>query len=263
MEVIKEIIMKNAKLNWVRLPLKNIENCRELGGYHTKDGQQTKWHSFLRSSDMSKIDREDIEFLTDYGVNTVIDLRRSDEIEKYKNPLADIDSVEYYNIPFITEGIADITKSEVVLQDISLGDFYVKKLENKQAIKEIFHTIYHAKDGCIVFHCQAGKDRTGILAMLLLGLAGVEKKDIISNYEVTYTNLESLHQGLHDYKNIPKHFLLSAREDILRAYEHIVDKFGNFNDYLRSAGIEQEIIDGVKTRLIQDEPLLNRSHVYA
>ena len=245
-------MMKNAKLNWVRLPLKNIENCRELGGYNTKYGQQTKWHSFLRSSHMSKVGSEDIAFLTSYGVNTVIDLRRRDEIEKYKNPLADIDSYEYHNIPFITEGIADITRSEDVYPNFTLGDFYTQLLEQKQAIREIFHTIYHAKDGCIVFHCQGGKDRTGVLAMLLLGLAGVEKKDIISNYEVTYTNLESLHQVLHDYKNIPRKFLFSERDDILKAYEHIVNTFENFNDYLLSAGIEQEIIDGVKTRLIQD-----------
>ncbi|WP_051428134.1 tyrosine-protein phosphatase [Bacillus sp. J33] len=240
-------MMKNAKLNWVRLPIDNLENCRELGGYSTEYGQQTKWHTFLRSSDMSRLSREDIVFLKEYGVKTVIDLRGEDEIETHKNPLAEEDFCEYYNIPFITERVSDITLSTY---EISMGDFYIDLLEQNDAVKRIFDVIEQAEEGCIVFHCQAGKDRTGLLAMLLLGLAGVEKKDIVSNYEVTYTNLESMHQNESLYGNIPMEFLYSNRDYILKAYEYIYHTYQSFDQYLMAKGVEMDVIDRIKRRFL-------------
>ncbi|WP_179288104.1 tyrosine-protein phosphatase [Terribacillus saccharophilus] len=241
-------MMKNAKLNWVRLPINSLENCRELGGYSTEYGDQTKWHSFLRSSDMSKLSKEEIVFLREYGVKTVIDLRGEDEIETHKNPLAEEDFCEYYNIPFITEQVSDITFSSNVN---SIGDFYIDLLkQNNDSVKRIFDVIDQAEEGCIIFHCAAGKDRTGILAMLLLGLAGVEKKDIVSNYEVTYTNLESLQQIENPHGDIPKEFLYSNRDYIIRAYEYILHTYQSVEHYLLEKGVGKDMIDRVKGRLL-------------
>ena len=248
-------LLKNAKLNWVRLPLTSIENCRELGGYNTEYGQQTKWHSFVRSADMSKLTREDMDFLKEYGVRTVIDLRGEDEIQMHPNPLEVEDFCNYHNIPFITQQVTDITWSQ---DKIFMGDFYVDLLEQNKALNRIFEVIAQAEDGCIVFHCMAGKDRTGVLAMLLLGVAGVEKKDIISNYEVTYTNLESLFQRAKVRNNIPVEFLYSDREYILKAYEYILDTYQTFDQYLLSKGVAQEVIDCVKCRVLgQGEPVIS------
>ncbi|WP_068674832.1 tyrosine-protein phosphatase [Oceanobacillus sp. Castelsardo] len=240
--------MKNAKLNWVRLPIPSLENCRELGGYSTNDGQQTKWHSFLRSSDMSKLNKEDINFLKAYGVKTIVDLRRDEELELEPNPLSDMAEFDYYNLPFITQSIYDITKYNDADSIYTMGDFYIELLKQKTAVKEIFQTISGAKDGCILFHCRVGKDRTGVLAMLLLGLAGVEKKDIVANYEVSYSKLESLHD-LED--NTSFHFIYSHREYILQAYDHIIHNYGTFENYLHSAGISKKDIQKIRERLIQ------------
>jgi protein-tyrosine phosphatase len=140
-----------------------------------------------------------------------------------------------------------------------MGDFYVDLLEHNDAVKRIFNVIAQAEDGCIVFHCMAGKDRTGVLAMLLLGLAGVEKKDIVSNYEVTYTNLESLIQRATQTSNIPMELMYSNREYILRAYEYILETYQTFDQYLLSKGVAQEVIDCVKWRVLgQDEPVISQ-----
>ncbi|MBN6885554.1 protein-tyrosine phosphatase [Cytobacillus horneckiae] len=239
--------MKNAKLHWARLPINSIENCRDLGGYSTEYGQQTKWHSFLRSSDMSRLTHEDIVFLKEYGVKTVIDLRGKDEIETHKNPLAKEAFCEYHNIPFITQQVSDITQS---FYEKSMGDFYVDLLEQNDSVKKIFDIIDQANEGCIVFHCQAGKDRTGVLAMLLLGIAGVEKKDIVSNYEVTFTNLESIHQTELPYGMIPKEFLYSNRDYILKAYEYILQNYQSVDQFLVAKDVEQDVINRVKHRFL-------------
>lgn len=240
--------MKNAKLNWVRLPIESLENCRELGGYNTKDGQQTRWHSFLRSSEMSQLKEEEIEFLKAYGVRTIIDLRRKNEIEEQRNQLEYRDDFDYYNIPFITQSIYDITKYKDGPDDFTMGDFYIELLGKKEAVKQIFETIYHANDGAVLFHCRVGKDRTGVLAMLLLGLAGVEKKDIVSNYEISYSKLESLHDLESD---LPVNYLYSNREYILQAIDYVVKYYGTYENYLLSTGLTEEILLHIKEKLIE------------
>lgn len=238
--------MKNAELNWVRLPVKNLENCRELGGYITGEGNQTKWHSFLRSDNMSKIEAEEIEFLKVYGVNTVIDLRGIDETSTHKNPLEDFSFCDYHNIPLAVQPISEMNFN----LHATMGDFYVSILEESPAIPEVMKTIAAASEGCVVFHCMAGKDRTGVIAMLLLGIAGVEQKDIISNYEVTYTNLESIQEYKNLSTGIPESYLYSKREFIIQAYEHIINKYKSFELYLVDKGLTEEEIINLRNRLI-------------
>src|SRR5699024_3114548 len=126
--------IKNAKLNWVRLPLDRLENCRELGGYNTKYGEQIKWHTFLRSSNMSNLTQEDMAFLKEYGVKTVIDLREEDEIKAYQNPLAEMDFCNYHNIPFFAQ---QISKSSLI-KDLFLVDLYFNILVLIVSLTSIF-----------------------------------------------------------------------------------------------------------------------------
>lgn len=245
--------MKDASLNWIRLPLEHVENCRELGGYQTAYNQQTKWHTFIRSSDMSLLTQEDIKFLKDYGVRTVIDLRNTNEVLTYPNPLSEEAFCHYYNIPFIDDDVYEAVLSQL---DRSLGDFYIDLLEQDYPIRQIFNTIAKADEGCIVFHCMAGKDRTGIIAMLLLGLAEVDTKDIASNYEVSYTNLESIHGREKLYEIIPKEVFYSNRYYILQAYHYILEKYQSVNQYLLDKGIKQDAIDQIKYQFIGvEEPV--------
>ena len=99
-------------------------------------------------------------------------------------------------------------------------------MTRSEYVKTLFELIEQAEDGGIVFHCSAGKDRTSVLAMLLLGLIGAERKDIISNYEVSYTNLETFHKNtkldLKAYK-VPEEFLYSNSEYIEFAYDFLIE----------------------------------------
>src|SRR5699024_12081763 len=104
----------------------------------------------------------------------------------HRNPLSNEDFCTYHNIPLAVQPVSELNADAVE----TMGDFYVSVLEESKTIKEVFDVIAES-DGGLVFHCMAGKDRTGLIAMLLLGLVGVSKKDIVSNYEVNYTKLES------------------------------------------------------------------------
>ncbi|UOQ48724.1 tyrosine-protein phosphatase [Gracilibacillus caseinilyticus] len=246
-------MIKNPALNWVRLPLESIDNCRELGGYNTAYGQQTKWHELLRSSDMSKLTEEDIMFLKEYGVKTVIDLRGEDEIQEKPNVLAKEAFCHYYNFPFITEQVSNIIYSS---EKRFMGDFYIELLEENKVLQDIFHLIAHAEEGTIIFHCAGGKDRTGILAMMLLSLAGVEKKDIISNYEVSYTNLKTMHTEEDLPEGIPVDYMYSKGEYMEKAYEYLTATYESVEQYLLAKGVEQEVITLVKNRLVDQDSVV-------
>ncbi|MCI6858906.1 MAG: tyrosine-protein phosphatase [Eubacterium sp.] len=237
---------RNAELNYNRLPLEKAYNVRELGGYATRNGSVTKYHQFLRSENLTDITEEDKEFLIDYGLKAMIDLRGREEALVYPNPFRTDDRVTYINCPLITENILDLRA--VKEEGFNPGEFYVKLVEYKEMILNIFRFILDHEDGCILFHCQAGKDRTGVLAMLLLGISGVSKEDIIANYEVTYTYLKDhveirLDDGLEELE-------YSRPEWIEQAYDHIMSVYGSFKKYLLSTGLTKKEIRQIREKLL-------------
>lgn len=237
---------RNPYLNYTRLPMEKAYNVRELGGYAAKKGSITMHHQFLRSENLTDITKEDKEFLIEYGLSAIIDLRGREEALIYPNPFRGDDRVNYINCPLITDGILDLRKVKEVGFDP--GEFYVKLVEYKEMIYNIFRFILQNIDGCILFHCQAGKDRTGVLAMILMGLAGVAKEDIIANYEVTYTYLREnvtlrLDDGLEELE-------FSKPQWIERAYDHILEHYGSFKVYLMAVGLTKKEIKKVRQKLV-------------
>ena len=151
----------------------------------------------------------------------------------------------YVHCPLITDGILDLRAVKEVGFDP--GEFYVKLVEYKEMLYKIFHFILDNIDGCLLFHCQAGKDRTGVLAMILMGLAGVSKEDIVANYEVTHTYLKEhvklrLEDGLEELE-------FSKPQWIEKAYDHIIEHYGSFKVYLMAVGLTKKEIKKIKGKL--------------
>lgn len=236
---------RNPYLNYTRLPMENAYNVRELGGYATKKGSVTIHHQFLRSENLTDITEEDKMFLIEYGLSGIIDLRSREEALIYPNPFRGNNAVKYINCPLITDGILDLRAVKEVGFDP--GEFYVKLVEYKEMLYKIFHFILDNIDGCLLFHCQAGKDRTGVLAMILMGLAGVSKEDIVANYEVTHTYLKEnvklrLEDGLEELE-------FSKPQWIEKAYDHIIEHYGSFKVYLMAVGLTKKEIKRIKGKL--------------
>lgn len=167
----------------IRLPLDGSDNVRDLGGYVGEDNQVGKFGVFIRSNELCYLTEKDNKFLKEYGITSIIDLR-SIESSNEKPDNIDKNIFNYYNIPLLTDKFNENLSLEK--ENFKMGEGYKLILENKIAIKEIFEVLDRSDGGCL-FHCTAGKDRTGLVSMLILGLCGVCKKDIIANYEVTFT----------------------------------------------------------------------------
>lgn len=237
---------RNALLDYNRLPLEKAFNVRELGGYAARKGSITKYHQFLRADNLTDITEEDQQFLLNYGIKAVIDLRGREETLIYPNPFREHPVVKYINLPFITDSVLDMRA--VKEEGFRPEQFYINLVEYKEMVAQIFHFILENMEGCILFHCQAGKDRTGVIALLLLGICGVSKEDIVANYQVSHTYLKDhvelrIHDGLEELE-------YSKAEWIEAAYQHILDTYGSFRNYLISAGLKKKEIRKIRRKLV-------------
>lgn len=229
-----------------RLNLKTPNNIRELGGYMRDDQKITKYHEFLRGDLTTNLCKSDIDFLINYGIKTVIDLRSQDEIEKEPNTFSNIKNVNYINLPLF-KGLKFKENDDF----ITLDKFYIEVLKYSSNIGNIFNTFAKYSNDLILFHCRAGKDRTGIITALLLMLSGVSDYDIIADYEVSSTyfkpNVEKMKQL---YPNTTQHISLSKGEYIESLLEYIRSKFSNIETFLLEKGATQKNIEIVKNKLI-------------
>lgn len=232
--------------NLIRLPLQHAYNVRELGGYASADSS-TKWHRFLRGDDLSTLSDEDIDYLKDYGVNSVIDLRSNEECRQQPDRLATQAGFTYYHIPFMVGNVDNIM--DQVVANFKLGDFYLGLLKEEQVVYKLMQCIAEASEGTILFHCAGGKDRTGVLSMLLLSLVGVSKEDIMTNYQVSYINLRRNTAMMQIPKDMDMSCMYSDPENIERCIDYIHNTFGSTKAYLLHCGVSEAQIACISKRI--------------
>lgn len=170
-----------------RLTLDSIENIRDLGGYSTSNGKQTRWRSFLRADHYRSWTPATCQALIDYGVKLVIDLRAPHETISLPNSFADSEQVTYLNLPFMPNEVQSGIPFQTLLNRLEdPHEMYAFMLDEcKTPIGEIFTAIATHNTPTTLFHCHAGKDRTGVIAALLLSLAGVDDDAISQDYALT------------------------------------------------------------------------------
>lgn len=246
-------MQKPYELDWSRLPLEGAFNVRELGGYPVSNGVQTRYHRFLRADSLSDLTEADRAFLSGYGVRLVLDLRDYDEVAA--NPDVSIsDDVEIVNVPLL---VFDISDKEELARRFSENPptyeyFYDLILANKESVARCFRLIADAPEGsCVLFHCAVGKDRTGVLAFLLMALAGCDKWDCVANYVQTRANLMR-HPWFETYWNDgdPNAVLNDSPAFIMEHCWGVVQEAGGIETYLLGCGVSADDIASVKSRLL-------------
>lgn len=239
------------KTHYVRLPLKNAYNVRDLGGYACEGGV-TKWNTFLRADNMNMLCREDIDFLKEYGLGTVIDLRSDGELAEKPNTLAKEPGIDYHHLSFMVGDVTDVTQLNITDGLKFLQMFYLELIKNETGmVTKILNTIAAAKEGAVLFHCSAGKDRTGITAMLLLAIAGVAPQDIVANYQITYT-YNSRNPVMQAMEHSGDPGLVSSEADSMElVLRQILDTYGDFKSYFSAIGISADTINTIRNKFVQ------------
>ena len=185
-----------------RLPLKKMFNTRDLGGLPTEDGRIIKHGKLLRSGKLYKIPTKTVETLKNYGVKTVIDLRIFTELEE--DPETLWEGVKYVHLPVLCTATPGIThersmqrtmaiESKRIKEEFGTADNYMAEMycavllneEPQQLLKQALRLIIDNED-CILWHCSGGKDRAGIVAMLVESLLGVSEEVIVLDYVTSH-----------------------------------------------------------------------------
>ncbi|MDL1902774.1 tyrosine-protein phosphatase, partial [Anaerolineae bacterium CFX9] len=150
--------------------LEGAYNVRDLGGLSTSYGE-TRRGVIFRADALHQLTEADQQVLRDKGVRTVIDLRHSTEIDAQPNVFANDETIRYFKIPIFRAAVSG--HSEGHTPDLPAIYRYIID-ECRISINEVLTTIADAKTGGVLFHCTAGKDRTGIITALLLDMVGVD-----------------------------------------------------------------------------------------
>lgn len=230
------------------LKLNSLCNVRDLGGYETQDGHYTKANKYVRSASLYGMSVSDRRKLFDHGVKVVIDLRSEYEMKKQPDPLKEMDAIEYYHIDMFNDPNASLTSNKRPFNN--MGDLYCIMLDEcKTTIKQVFDVFLNHPYDCILFHCSAGKDRTGVIAALLLDLAGCHEYDIVKDYSESFENNLPIYEMLKQLASDEDH-LESNPTFMMKMLNHLRDEYGSSQIYLRALGYSDDEIDDLKNIFI-------------
>ncbi len=167
-------------------------NFRDLGGYRTATGRQTRWRRLFRADGLNRLSPEDVAVMAGLGLSTVIDLRTREEADQRGSFPVDQLPVHYFGLP-----LTDVLPSADQLPDWQEASYvashYFGMVTGKGPVLAEAITAL-ASDGALpaVMHCSAGKDRTGVLSALLLAFLGVPDRTIVEDYALSASAMERL-----------------------------------------------------------------------
>jgi protein-tyrosine phosphatase len=167
------------------VPFDNLCNFRDLGGYATIDGHTTRWRTLYRADSLGRLAGEgDLRRFRELGIGTVIDLRYPWEIAA-RGRLPETDGVTWLNLS-IEHRTYDQSQIDPEVDPWRyLADRYAEVAADGTAeLRQAIETIAGAREP-VVFHCASGKDRTGLLAALVLALLDVPVETIAADFART------------------------------------------------------------------------------
>ena len=211
----------------------------------------------LRADALHELTASDIRELLGLGLRTVIDLRSSAETEAQPSTFAGHRSVIYHHVPLF-DGLSPVNEQAKANKEFDLAARYIDAAEHcGPAITKVVRMIAQAEDGMVLFNCTAGKDRTGIVAAMLLALAGVPGDEIAADYALTASiagplmarlQMHAMARGLDELTSVK---LLSSEPAVMMAFLNYMEgHHGGFAGYLSKDADVVDSIDAIQKRLI-------------
>ncbi len=226
-------------------------NVRDLGDLRTGHGGTTRRGSIVRGDGLSRLTDKGWAALVDHGIRTVIDMRNDDELD------ADV-AARPKTVETIHIALDDIEDREfwehVWANDLDGSPLYFRLfLERKpRHCAAVLKAIAHAQPGGVVFHCGRGRDRTGLIALLVLQLAGVSAEDIVADYELSTDRVRLLEAALGEKdqgSEIAE--ILSRKETSAEALILDLLESGEIDEQLRAGGLTQDDVEVLRNRFVR------------
>ena len=237
-----------------RLAWEGLLNARDLGGYPAAGGRETRWGAVVRSDSLAALSEAGRAALATYGIRAIVDLRLPDELARHPNPYAEPGD---HGIAYTNVSILD-PAAGFPPDTLTLAENYLWTLDRFAGyVAEVMAAIAGAPEGGVLIHCAAGKDRTGLISALLLGLAGVPAETIAADYALTAELLRPRDQEWleHGPGERAEREALAARfaptaEVMLAVLDGLTRRYGGVEPYLAAAGVSPADLQRLRDRLL-------------
>ena len=235
-----------------------LANARDLGGLVTADGRTIKTGIVVRCDNpRSLTDQGQIDLASVVGPRTLIDLRTEPEVAHDGYVLAD-ESITVLNFAMLP--LSGISQEQIDAGACdNLIDDYMGQIEvNGDSVMMALREIASAERHPIVYHCTAGKDRTGIVTAMLLAILGVDHETIAADYHVTTANMVPIIERIRNaqvYKdnglaNAPAWIFASDPETMLAFLDRMTAKYGSAEAWALQRGLSADEINSIRTLLL-------------
>jgi len=237
------------------IALRGAVNFRDLGGYETTDGRRTRWRTLFRADGLSSLEEADLDVIRRLGISTVIDLRTSAEVERGRFPVEAV-PVGFHHLPLLDE-VPDPDSFEVT-PGMLATQYRDITTDAGAEIARALSIVATRQAHPVVVHCAAGKDRTGVLVAVLLGLVGVPPHTIVADYALSAQAMAALRRKL--IERYPEGEEVISRADelfsaapgnITSLLTHLDTSYGSIPAYGESIGIGLDIVAQLKAILLE------------
>ena len=252
------------------LPFRNVLNFRDLGGYPTLDGRTVPYNTFYRTGNLSALNEEERAYFETLGIRFILDLRTAGESQSDPDPV--FEGTEYLRhsgvqskggeeIDFSPKGMRQIGK-DGKRQLEQLTEYYRNMPFHNGAMRILSQYVASYKVP-ILFHCASGKDRTGVGAMLVLLLLGVDEETVVSDYllsnlyrkELIEEEKERSRELIANDPSMEKLILMlpGVNEDIMRSVlSSIKERYGSYENYFKEEhGISSEKLQEIRDHYLK------------
>ena len=247
-----------------RLDWPDCKNTRDLGGLPARSGL-TRSGVMVRSDNVASLTAAGRQAMIDYGIATVIDLRSESEVKGSPGPpfsefqssspaIQMEDGLESRAPAFLHRALIDDATAPILNEAPTMPERYALMLDRRPtALAAIFDAIA-ASEGPVLFHCFAGKDRTGLVAAMMLSVAGVDPVAIGADYAETDIQLadryeEWLAKATPERLETMRNELRCPPEWMLSTLDHLERRWGGVEEYLAAAGLSADAITRLQSKL--------------
>jgi protein-tyrosine phosphatase len=241
--------------------LTRVFNFRDLGGYPTADGRMVRWRTLYRADGLHRLTDTDVEVVRGLGLRTVVDLRTAGEVDNHGRFPVEHLPVAYHHLPVIEEIWPIEGVRDTVAPHEYLTERYLEMLDTGGcAIARTLGLLADGRHAPLVFHCAAGKDRTGVLSAVVLGLLGVPDEEIAHDYGLSLPAMARLSEWVRAaypeaataMEDQPAVFFDAPSPAVHGFLDGLRGRFGSFEGYVEAIGVDPATVGRVRARLLAE-----------